>query len=228
MANPKFATYFTSSFPRKRARRAKFRGTAKRESSGFENEWIPARARSAAVRRSTHRLGRNDGSPCNELATHHTTVSPYRNRPTPTDAGVNGISSSARPPAFPARAQCGLERALHPGVRQRRVLAGEVDAAFRRDRRGGTAPVCWPGMNHAKAPLLQRMVVPAPARVSRTTPAFASCGCTRDRCRSTAALASSCGRLASRRAACPHEYDASITPGPRTRARSFAAALSDG
>jgi hypothetical protein len=35
MANPKFATYFLPSFPQKR------------ESSGFEHEWIPARARSA-------------------------------------------------------------------------------------------------------------------------------------------------------------------------------------
>jgi hypothetical protein len=36
-ANPKFATYFLPSFPRKR------------ESSGFENEWISARARFAVL-----------------------------------------------------------------------------------------------------------------------------------------------------------------------------------
>src|SRR5438477_6213455 len=53
MANQKFATYFLPSFPRKR------------ESIGFENKWIPARARLRG-------LGRNDGNLCNELAKRHT------------------------------------------------------------------------------------------------------------------------------------------------------------
>src|SRR5438552_16454701 len=59
VANQKFATYLFPSFPRKR------------ESIGFENKWIPARARLRG-------LGRNDGNLCSELAKRHTNRRPSR------------------------------------------------------------------------------------------------------------------------------------------------------
>src|SRR5437667_9220621 len=68
MANQKFATYFLPSFP---PPIQAFGGRLQRESIGFENKWIPARARLRG-------LGRNDGNLCNELATHHTSAARTR------------------------------------------------------------------------------------------------------------------------------------------------------
>jgi len=46
MANPKFETYFLPSFP---PPIKALEGRLQRESIGFENKWIPARARSAGL-----------------------------------------------------------------------------------------------------------------------------------------------------------------------------------
>src|SRR5205823_11719059 len=68
MANQKFATYFLPSFP---PPIQAFGGRLQRESIGFENKWIPARARLRG-------LGRNDGNLCSELAKRHTNRRPSR------------------------------------------------------------------------------------------------------------------------------------------------------
>lgn len=112
-------------------------------------------------------------------------------------------------------------------MHERSVLASEMDATLGRD--GGRLQFAVLARQEQRERTARpRMMSQLQLAVWRTMPGVFSCGWMRARWRSTSAARSRCGMLARRRAGCPHEYDASITPGPREAIGFFASALSDG
>jgi hypothetical protein len=103
---------------------------------------------------------------------------------------------------FARRSQPRFERALHPRMHERSVLASEMDATLGRD--GGRLQFAVLARQEQRERTARpRMMSQLQLAVWRTMPGVFSCGWMRARWRSTSAARSRCGMLARRRAGCP-------------------------